>query len=255
STVTRYKVLLGLIRPMCSTSTLRAQILSERHACRLACRLRMGRDLDAQITHAGLCVCCQAVEYLLPTPDEVQIGRVCKAFFGKHPSIRWKCLVPGGDRLRQLEGAAAVLGHADADEGHDARACATSGCRTSVQVRQHIGGNGARSTLAQRGAVDAFAGEAQHAWAKSSEEDRGVGGVNVEFGTGGQLLANHMCRRARQQRLQTVNKIARKGKWAIPGDPHALLGLLLGRRADTERKAPPECGLGGHGLLRQVNGM
>src|SRR2546425_9068001 len=86
-----------------------AQILSECHAGRLACRLSMGRHLDAQITHAGLCISCQAVEYLLPTPNEVQIGRVCKAFFGKHPSIRRKYLVPGGDRFRQLEGAAAVL--------------------------------------------------------------------------------------------------------------------------------------------------
>src|SRR5262245_59601985 len=151
----------------------------------------MGRHLDAQITRAGLCIRCQAVENLLPTPNEVQIGRVCKAFFGKYPGIRRQCLVPGGDRLRQREGAAAVLGHADADEGHDARAFATGGCRTRVQVWQHIGGDGARSTLAQRGAVDAFAGEAQHAWAKGSEEDRGVGGVNGECGTGGQLLANH----------------------------------------------------------------
>ena len=62
---------------MCGTSTLRAQIRSERHAGRLACRLRMGRHLDAQITHAGLCIRCQAVENLLPTPNEVQIGRVC----------------------------------------------------------------------------------------------------------------------------------------------------------------------------------
>src|SRR5882762_856241 len=106
----------------------------------------------------------------------------------------------------------------------------TSGCRTSVQVRHHIGGNGARSALAQRGAVDAFAGEAQHAWAKGREEDRGVRGVNIEFGTGGQLLAHHLGRLARQQRLQTVHKIARQGEWAVPGDPHALLGLRLGRR-------------------------
>ena len=54
------------------------------------------------------------------------------------------------------------------------------------------------ATLAQRGAVDTFAGEAQHAWAKGREEDRGVGGVNVEFGTGGQLLAHHLCRLSRQ---------------------------------------------------------
>ena len=54
---------------------------------------------------------------------------------------------------------------------------------------------------------------------------------------------------------ETSNKIARKGKGAVPGNPHAILGLLLGRRADAERKAPTECGLGGHGLLRHVNGM
>jgi hypothetical protein len=40
--------------------------------------------------------------------------------------------------LRQLEGAAAVLGYADAHEGHDARAFATSGCRTRVQMRHHM---------------------------------------------------------------------------------------------------------------------
>ena len=39
----------------------------------------------------------------------------------------------------------------------------------------------------------------------------------------------------------------------IPGEPHAILGLLFGRRADAERKAPPKGGLGGHGLLRQAD--
>src|SRR5262249_46376622 len=155
---------------------------------------------------AGLCIRCQAVENLLPTPNEVQLSRVCKAFFGKHPRIRRKYLVPGGDRLRQCKGTPAVLGHADADEGHDARAWATSGCRTSVQVRQHIGSEGARSTWAQRGTADACASEAQHAWAKGGEEDRGGGGVNVECGTGGQLLAHHTGRLARQQRLQPINE-------------------------------------------------
>ena len=66
---------------MGGTPTLRAQIRRERHAGRLACRLRMGRHLDAQITRAGLCIRCQAVEDLLPTPNEVQLGRVCQAFF------------------------------------------------------------------------------------------------------------------------------------------------------------------------------
>jgi hypothetical protein len=52
------------------------------------------------------------------------------------------------------------------------------------------------------------------------------------------------------QRLQAVNEIARKRKRPIPGDPHAILGLLFGCGADAERKAPAQCGLGGHSLLR-----
>src|SRR6266567_8503147 len=55
---------------------LRAEIVGERHACRIACRLRVRGHLDAQITHAGLGIRRQSVEDLLPTADEMQIGRV-----------------------------------------------------------------------------------------------------------------------------------------------------------------------------------
>jgi hypothetical protein len=104
--------------------------------------------------------------------------------------------------------------------------------------------------LAKRRAFDSFSGESQHAWAKRGEEDGGVWSGDVEFGAGGQLVADHMSRLARQQRLKTVNEIARKRKRPIPGEPHAILGLLFGRGAYAERKAPPKCGLCGHCLLR-----
>lgn len=56
--------------------SLRAEILGERHAGRLACRLRVSGHLDAQIAHAGFGISRQAVEYLLPTADQMQLGRV-----------------------------------------------------------------------------------------------------------------------------------------------------------------------------------
>jgi len=56
--------------------SLRAEILGKRHAGRLACCLRVSGHLDAQITHAGLGISRQAVEYLLPTSNQVQLGRV-----------------------------------------------------------------------------------------------------------------------------------------------------------------------------------
>ena len=55
---------------------LSTEIVGERHTGRLACGLRVRGHLDAQITHAGLGIRRQAVEDLLPTADEVQIGRV-----------------------------------------------------------------------------------------------------------------------------------------------------------------------------------
>jgi hypothetical protein len=55
---------------------LRAEILGKRHAGRLARGLSVRGHLDAQITHACFGISRQAVEYLLPTADQMQIGRV-----------------------------------------------------------------------------------------------------------------------------------------------------------------------------------
>jgi hypothetical protein len=107
--------------------------------------------------------------------------------------------------------------------------------------------------LPKRGAIDSFSGESQHAWAKGSEEDGGVWGGDFEFGTGGQLVADHVRLLSRQQRLKAVNEIASKRKRPIPRESHSILGLVFGSGADAERKAPPKCSLGGHGLLRQAD--
>jgi hypothetical protein len=93
--------------------------------------------------------------------------------------------------------------------------------------------------LTQRGAFDSFSGKSQHAWAKGGQEDGGVWSIDVEFGTGGQLVADHVCRLACQQRLKAIDEIASKRKRPIPGESHAILGLLFRRCADAERKAPP----------------
>ena len=74
----------------------------------------------------------QSIEYLLPTADEMQIGRVRQAFVCKDPSIRWKRLVTSRSRLRKRECSAVVLGHTDPDECHNARACTPGGGCTRV---------------------------------------------------------------------------------------------------------------------------
>lgn len=86
------------------SSLLRAEILSKGHTGRLARRLRARGHLNAQITHTGLGVGCQAVEDLLPAADEMQISRVRQAFFGKHPGIRRERLVTGRDGFGKREG-------------------------------------------------------------------------------------------------------------------------------------------------------
>ena len=60
---------------------------------------------------------------------------------------------------------------------------------------------------------------------------------------------------AGEQGLQAVDEVQGEAERTIPRQPHAGLDGLSRRRADTERKATSECGLGGHGLLRHVNGM
>src|SRR5712691_3094599 len=124
----------------------------------------------------------------------MQICWIRPAFFCKPPSIRRKRLVTGRDRFGKCEGTTAVLCHANPDESHDARAFAPGGCRTCIQMRQHIGGDRARSTLAKCGAFNSLSGKSQHARAKGSEEDRGIWSGDVEFGTGGELVADHMSR-------------------------------------------------------------
>jgi hypothetical protein len=117
-------------------------------------------------------------------------------------------------------------------------------------MRQHIGGDGAWATLAQCGAFDALASEAQHAWAQGCQQDGSVGRGDCEFGPGGELVAHHMRSLTCQQGLQAVDEIARKRKRSIPGNPHAIFSLLFRRRPDAERKAPSQGSLGGHGQLR-----